>query len=111
MQNAGVERLTRAFEQRNWFANESQKSDFRNQIAGIWKDQISLICPNLRTIGLLANDAGTAAALLKGEVNPIDLILIEMLHRFFPLVYEIVSRNSLTLTGEEGSPTEIRRRP
>jgi hypothetical protein len=102
LQNAGVERLTRAFEQRNWFANESQKSDFRNQIAGIWKDQISLICPNLRTIGLLANDAGTAAALLKGEVNPIDLILIEMLHRFFPLVYEIVSRNSLTLTGGEG---------
>jgi predicted KAP-like P-loop ATPase len=102
LQNAGVERLTRAFEQRNWFANEFQKSDFRRLVTGIWKDQISLVCPNLRAIGLLANDAGTAASLLKGEVNPIDLILIEMLHRFFPSVYEIVSRNSLTLTGGEG---------
>jgi hypothetical protein len=99
LENAGVQRLVRAFEQRNWFANESEKEEFRGQLAGIWKERIALACPNLRAIGLLANDAGTAASLLKGEVNPIDLILIEMLHRFFPTVYGIVSRNSLTLTG------------
>ena len=99
LENAGVQRLVRAFDQRNWFASESGTEEFRSELAGIWKERIALSCPNLRAIGLLANDASTAASLLKGEVSPIDLTLIEMLHRFFPAIYGIVSRNSLTLTG------------
>ncbi len=101
LRKAGTERLVAAFNRRDWFEHESEVETLRTQIDGIWDERIAPFCRNLRAIGLLANDVGAAAALLKGEVHPVDLTLIELLRRFKPLIYEIVGRNSVALTGGE----------
>lgn len=86
---------------RRWFESQSEEQSFREQIDAVWKERIAPFCRNLRAIGLLANDVGSAAALLRREVHPVDLTLIELLRRFRPAIYEIVERNSVTLTGGE----------
>jgi hypothetical protein len=101
LRQAGVTRLASAFDERDFFERGSEAEAFRNQITTIWSEHIAPFCRNLRAIGLLVNDVGTAAAPLGREVNPIDLTLIELLRRFKPLVYEIVSKNSPALTGGE----------
>jgi hypothetical protein len=42
-----------------------------------------------------------ASQLLLREVDAVDLILIELLHRFCPPVYDLVAKNSIVLTGGE----------
>jgi predicted KAP-like P-loop ATPase len=101
LKRAGTERLVAAFVSRDWFENESDKEEFRKQIEKMWDDRIAHFCRNLRAIGLLANDVSVAAAPLRREVDPVDLTLIEVLRRSRPLVYELVARNSVTLTGGE----------
>jgi hypothetical protein len=106
LRKAGIERLAATFGRRGWFANESEAEVFKKQIDGLWSERIAPFCRNLRAIGLLANDVGAAAALLKREVHPVDLTLVELLRRFKPAVYEIVGRNSQTLTGGGDSAKE-----
>jgi hypothetical protein len=99
LKNAGTERLVRTFENRAWFETEAEKESFRKKINDVWNDRIGPSCPTLRAIGLLANDVSDAAAPLRREVDPIDLVLIELLRRFKPSVYEVIARNSVVLTG------------
>lgn len=101
LHRAGTERLVAAFAGRDWFENEPEKTKFRDQIEKLWDGRIAPYCRNLRTIGLLANDVSVAAAPLRREVDPVDLTLIELLRRFKPVIYELVARNSLALTGGE----------
>jgi hypothetical protein len=101
LRRAGTERLVAAFRRRDWFENESEVETFRRHIEGIWDQRIAPFCRNLRATGLLANDVGAAAAPLRREVHPVDLTLIELLRRFKPAIYEIVSRSSEALTGGE----------
>jgi hypothetical protein len=68
----------------------------------MWDGRIAPFCKTLRAIGLLANDVSVAAAPLRREVDPVDLTLIEMLHRFKPFVYKLLAKSSLALTGGEG---------
>ena len=102
LEKAGIERLVHAFKQRDWFDTDADENQFRVALEGIWRKLIAPFCPNLRAIGLLANDVSVAAAPLRREVDPADLTLIQMLQRFRPKVYELVSRNSIVLTGGEG---------
>jgi len=99
LQHAGTERLVATLERRDWFTTESEQEDFRKQIVGVWARHIAPLCHNLRGVGLLANYVGTAASFLRREVHPVDLTLVELLHLFAPPVYEVISRNSLVLTG------------
>jgi predicted KAP-like P-loop ATPase len=101
LQKVGTERLVAAFTDHDWFETESDKEKFQEQIAELWNQRIAPFCRNLRAIGLLANDVSVAAAPLRREVNPLDLVLIELLRRFKPIVYELVAKNSITLTGGE----------
>ncbi len=101
LRKAGVERLVAGFNRRNWFYSKSEEDQFRQQIDGLWNDLIAPFCRNLRAIGLLSNDVSTSAALLKREVNPVDLTLVELLRRFKPSVYDLVGSNFVTLTGGE----------
>lgn len=101
LRRAGVERLTAAFKRRDWFESEPQVEQFRKEIDELWSERIAPFCRNLRAIGLLSNDVSAAAAQLWREVHPVDLTLIELLHRFKPSIYEIVASNSVTLTGGE----------
>jgi hypothetical protein len=82
LQKAGIDRLVHAFKQRDWFDRESDENDFRTSVEAIWQERIAPFCPNLRAIGLLANDVSVAAAPLRREVYPVDLILVQMLQRF-----------------------------
>jgi hypothetical protein len=101
LRRAGTERLVAAFANRDWFENDSDKEKLREQIEKLWDARIAPFCHNLRTIGLLANGVSVAAALLRREVDPVDLMFVELLRRFKPVAYELVARNSLTLTGGE----------
>jgi hypothetical protein len=102
LRTAGTERLIEALRRRDWFDNESEEESYRRQIDDLWTEQIAPFCRNLRAIGLLANNVGTAAALLRREVHPVDLTLVELLRRFKPSVYDLIGRNSEVLTGGEG---------
>jgi KAP family P-loop domain len=99
LRNAGTDRLVRTFENREWFETDSEKDSFCQKINNVWDERIGPSCPTLRAIGLLANDVSVAAAPLRREVDPIDLVLVEVLRRFKPSVYEIIARNSVVLTG------------
>lgn len=101
LQRAGVERIISALRRRKWFNNEAEVEGVRDQLNKAWDKKIGPFCQTLRSIGLLANDVGIAAAPLRREVDPVDLVLIETLKRFKPRVYNLVSQNSLTLTGGE----------
>jgi predicted KAP-like P-loop ATPase len=101
LRKAGIERLTTAFRRLDWFNNESEAESYRKQIDDLWTERIAPFCRTLRAIGLLANDVGTAAALLRREVYPVDLTLVELLRRFKPSVYDLIGRNSEVLTGGE----------
>lgn len=101
LKKAGVERLIDALNKRRWFKEDSESEAFRKQIDSVWDARIAPFCTNLRAIGLLANDVGAAAALVRGEVHPLDLTLIEMVRRFRPEIYEIIAKNFEALTGGE----------
>ncbi len=99
LRKAGAQRLLNAFRSRSWFETEAEERTLHEQIEKVWDELIAPSCPTLRAIGLLANDVGVAAAPLRREVYPIDLVLIELLRRFKPAVYELIARNSIVLTG------------
>jgi len=99
LKNAGIERVVTAFKRHGWFEDdpESEKA-LRQDLDRIWNEEIGAYCTNLRQIGLLANDVSVASAPLVNEVNPLDLILIELLRRFEPALYSIIWENRAALT-------------
>jgi hypothetical protein len=99
LRSAGVDRLARIFQHHDWFVDAEEEQTFREQFEEIWKRHITPWIKNLRQLGLLANDVSITATPLRREVDPIDLILIELFQRFKPEVYEIISRNNFALTG------------
>lgn len=101
MRRAGTERLVSVFTDREWFKSEVEVGEFKERIESLWNSRIFPFCRNLRTISLLANDVSVAAAPLRGEVDPIDLTLIEMLKRFKPFAHRLIANNSFALTGGE----------
>lgn len=97
----GVERVTVALDQRGWFLTSDEKEKFQSALGELWDRLVSGFCTNLREVGLIANDVGIAAALLKREVDPVDLVLVEMLKRFRPPIYSLIAENGVALTGGE----------
>ncbi len=91
LKTIGVRRLSSALDRRGWFEGEADREGYEKEIGQIWSDLLSPFCATIREIGLLANDV-SAPAQLKGEINLIDLTLIELLRRFEPAVHEIVWR-------------------
>ena len=101
LRNIGIHRLVGTLRRRRWFEIDLDESEFIKQIEKIWNELIAPFCQTPRAVGLLANDVGVAASSLKGEINPVDLTLIELLRRFEVSVYEIVWRYRDILTGGE----------
>lgn len=102
LKRAGVDRILSSFRARDWFPSKIEEEAFKERLLDIWDQRISPYCATLRSIGLLANDVAGAAAPLRREVDPIDLVLVELLRRFEPGIYDLVSGNGLALTGGEG---------
>ncbi len=99
--NAGTDRLVSTFVSLDWFESHTEDEEFKKRIESLWAASISPFCTNLRTIGLLANGVSVAAAPLRGEVDAVDLTLVEMLKRFRPDVHKLIAKNSFALTGGE----------
>jgi hypothetical protein len=102
LKRAGIERVVSSLRAHDWFVSKAEEEKFQERLLEIWDLRISPYCGTLRAIGLLANDVAGAAAPLRREVDPVDLVLVELLRRFEPGVYDLVSRNGLVLTGGTG---------
>jgi hypothetical protein len=103
LKTVGVRRLCSKLEDQGWFEVDADRETYAEGIEKIWDDLIAPFCQTPRAVGLLANDVGAASLPLRGEVNPIELTLIEVLRRFEPSVYEIVWRYREALAGPENS--------
>jgi KAP family P-loop domain len=101
LSRTGIDRMVAMFLSRDWFENATEVEQFKERIESVWDARIAPFCKTLRAVGLLTNDVSVAAAPLRREVDPLDLTLIEMLHRFRPQVYSLIARNSFALTGGE----------
>jgi hypothetical protein len=98
LKSAGIERIVATFTNQEWFKQDSPDAEtLRQALNEQWTRAIAPYCSNLRQIGLLANDVSVAAAPLRREVNPFDLVLIEMLRRFEPDIYKFVWQNRQAL--------------
>ena len=101
LRKTGADRLVAAFASCDWFVSDTEAEQLKKRIESVWDATIAPFCRTLRAIGLLANDVSVAAPPLRREVDPLDLTLVEMLHRFEPLIYRLLARNSVALTGGE----------
>jgi KAP family P-loop domain len=93
--------LHRRFSDQSWFKdrNDSNDSnDFAEQLEDIWTESLQNLCTNFRKAGLLVNDSTSAAQPVVGEVNPLDLVMIEALRRFSPSTYHKVRTSSRYFT-------------
>jgi hypothetical protein len=100
LRGLGVHAVVRSFERADWFASKAEESDIQKKVENLWDKCIAPFCINLRKVGLLANDVHATAVLLRREANPTDLVLLQVLRRFKPAVYDLISKNSLTLAGQ-----------
>ncbi len=92
--------LTGVFGKSHWFGKDGEKV-FLARLKELWDDTAVKLCTNLRQVGLVLNDVRYAARPITGEVNPFDLVVLEMLRRFFPSVYEQVWRHQEYFTDSE----------
>lgn len=74
--------------------SQKQKQDFLNSFSYVFDD--CLTTP--RKAKLYGNILLFALPILKGEVNPVDLMLIEGIRVFCPLLYELLRTNKKLLT-------------
>jgi hypothetical protein len=101
IRKATVDRIVTAFANSDWFDSKAEAEQLKNRLDAAWAGKIAPFCKTLRASGLLANNVSVASASLRREVDPLDLTLLEMLHRFIPAVYQLLSKSSLVLTGGE----------
>jgi hypothetical protein len=101
LRRVAVQRITQLFEREEWFKTPAEQSTFDKELQQCWDEMAAPFCGTLRSIALLATDIDIVATLLKRQVDPLELTLIEVLRRFQPDVYRLVSRNARTLTGGE----------
>lgn len=76
--------------------SQKQKQDFLHSFSYVFDD--CLTTP--RKAKLYGNILLFALPILKGEVNPVDLMLIEGIRVFCPLLYELLRKNKELFTGK-----------
>lgn len=91
-------KLKSGFEKQGWFTTEADARKFAELLERAWQDSISKVCTNFRKVGLLLNDIFSAAQPIVGEVNPLDLVLIQTIGRFYPAIYHLVRTKRPLLT-------------
>lgn len=91
-------RLKNSLTQQQWFSRDDEGAIFEERIGNIWRYALETLCTNLRKAGLLINDVLAAGESIVGEVNPLDLVMIEAIRRFCSRVYDLVRINGIHLT-------------
>lgn len=96
-------RLVAVFDDLKWFETDEDRKQFKQKFQQAWDETLTKLCTNLRKVALIINDVSVAARRLVREVNALDLVVIEILHRFFPTIYELVWQNQSQLTESQMS--------
>jgi hypothetical protein len=91
-------RLVAVFDDLKWFETAEEKKQFQDKLQETWDDTLRPLCTNLRKVALIVNDVTVAARRLVRDVNALDLVVIEILRRFFPTIYDLVWRNQSQFT-------------
>jgi hypothetical protein len=91
-------RLLQRFAEQKWFRSDQDKANFADLLDHLWAVSLQRVCTNLRKAGLLVNDILAAGGPITGEVNPLDLVGIEAIRRFYPEIYRLVRTNAEYLT-------------
>ena len=99
LQKVGVHKVVEALQRVSWFSGDTMTRDFEKNLTECWTEMITPLCGTLRSISLLATNIDISASLLRRQVDPLDLTLIEVLRRFRPTLYALVARSKLALTG------------
>lgn len=82
--------LQRRLSSLHWFRNEAEATEFNQLLEDLWTDPLQMMCTNLRKAALLVNNTSSAASPVVGEVNALDLVIVEAIRRFSPSVYKRV---------------------
>jgi hypothetical protein len=90
--------LKQRLSEQRWFRTDEDCNKFDLLLEDVWTDTLQNICTNLRKAGLLVNDVAAAGRPIAGEVNALDLVLIEAIRRFCPSVYWVVRSGAEYLT-------------
>jgi hypothetical protein len=90
--------IRQRLDEQRWFTDAQDEANFSTQLAELWTDTLQRICTNLRKAGLLLNDIVAASGSIVGEVNPLDLVAIQAIGRFYPQIYHKVRTNRAYLT-------------
>lgn len=99
-------RLKSALKGQGWFATKDEAEKFADDLEKASRDSISKICTNFRKAGLLVNSILTTARPIVGEVNALDLALIEAVRRYHPAAYRLIRTNGAVLTYGSGTWTK-----
>lgn len=86
-------RLLVIFNDLNWFQTGDERKQFAENLEQVWDETLIQLCTNLRKVAFIVNDVAVAARRLVREVNALDIVVVEILRRFFPAIYELVWRN------------------
>src|ERR1019366_3533174 len=87
------DRILESLDNADWFIHGAGRSEFTERFEKLSESTLLPVLTNLRKIGLLANDLHAAALLVRGEVDPLDLCMLEVVRRFYPEVYELIWQN------------------
>jgi hypothetical protein len=93
-------RIVSVFGDLGWFKGDEVEK-FKKDLRIIWDDALSGLCTNMRKVTLVTNDVSVAARSLALEVNALDLLVLEVIRRFSPTVYEELWRNRATIVSQD----------
>jgi hypothetical protein len=96
-------RLLAVFDDLRWFQTDEERKQFKEKLQQVWDETLIQLCTNLRKVAFIVNDVSVAARRLVREVNALDVVVIEILRRFFPTIYELVWRNESQFTESQMS--------
>ena len=97
-------RLQHRLREQQWFKEDQESIVFGALFANLWEDSLRRTCTNLRKARLLLNDVLGAGGPIAGEVNCLDLVIIEAIRRFAPAVHRILRHSAGHLTDARKNP-------
>lgn len=86
-------KLTRMLSALHSFRTAGEEKEFNESLKKIWDSTLLNLCTNIRKISLILNDVEFGIRPIASEVNPFDFVVLEILRRFFPEIYDHIWRN------------------
>lgn len=93
-----LDRLILFLRRQKAFQSADEQKCFREDFEKVWNDCLQHVVRNLRRAGRLAIEVEMAHAPVGGEVEPLDVILLEALRLAFPEIHEKVRLSGDRLT-------------